>query len=77
MVWSLVRNSMPCRAPNDESSCSRAEPAPIWAPVRVYGRSHHSDSIVVSIGSTISGVASVRTPMSPIGQSEFSMSMTC
>src|SRR5664279_4518396 len=46
-------------------------------PARVYGRSHHSESIVVTTESTMSGAARVLTLTGPMGQSEFSMSMTC
>ena len=46
IVWSLVRSSMSCCAPNELITCKFAHPAPMSAPVNVYGRSYQSGSIV-------------------------------
>src|ERR1700694_2392219 len=74
---SLVWSSMFCATPYEVSTCSVAWPAPMSTPVTVKGRSHHSPSSLVPTSSTISGAASVRTPIGPIGQAELSMSTVC
>lgn len=77
IVWSLMCSLISSRAPNELVTFSVALPAPISNESSVYGRSHHSESMIVVTGLTMSGAASVETLCVPIGQSEFSMSMTC
>ncbi|CPB43374.1 Uncharacterised protein [Mycobacterium tuberculosis] len=57
--------------------CNAATLAPISTPASANGRSHQSASMVVLTVSTCPGAARVPTPISPIGQSELSMSMVC